>query len=107
MHGHLQLAPDCMISFPLLKKAAISASPEEIVPLGSVGLLSPLGPPTAEANPVLDHCIQAGALHIIYLHVLHELTNLRHKMTALSKVTSDKSCALMAVRAARLGVPRL
>ena len=35
-----------------------------------MGLLSPLGPPAAQPNPVLNHCIQAGAFHIIYLHVL-------------------------------------
>ena len=43
-----------------------------------MGLLSPLGPATAEADPVLDHRVQAGALHIIYLHVLHELVGLSY-----------------------------
>ena len=43
--------------------------------LGSVSLLSPLGPTAANADPVLNHCVQAGALHIIYLHVLHMLVS--------------------------------
>ncbi len=40
---------------------------------GSMGLLSPFGSPAANANPVLHHCIQARSLHIIYLHVLHQI----------------------------------
>ncbi len=82
MHLHSQLGPDSKITLPELPSAQRQLpelrSESITVALGSVGLLSPLGPATAEAYPVLDHCVQAGALHIIYLHVLHEVTHLRY-----------------------------
>ena len=40
--------------------------------LSRMRFLPPLGPPGAHPDAVLYHGIQAGAFHIVYLHVLHE-----------------------------------
>ena len=40
--------------------------------LSSVRLLPPFWAPRAHPDAVLHHGLQAGALHIVYLHVLHE-----------------------------------
>ena len=73
--------------------------------LSSVSFLSPLGPTAANADPILNHRVQAGALHIIYLHVLHVLVSVTH-MSELVDCENDCGRTLLSEQSGLTGTVR-